>query len=192
MQEEQVRLPGRHDLGDSWGLGWIRFDWNGERLIGHDGNTIGQSAFLRVHPRSGLVVALLTNGGNTRDLFQSLYGDIFADLAGVELPAALAPVDDQPDLTGREGIYERGAERIEIAAVEGVPTMTSTDLHPLTDDSDPVTALALHSLDEQTCLVRPPSQDTWAPVTFYTAAGRRYVHSHLRATPEVIEDAPAG
>src|SRR5690606_28054321 len=27
MQEEQVRLPGRHDLGDSWGLGWIRFDW---------------------------------------------------------------------------------------------------------------------------------------------------------------------
>lgn len=189
MQEEQVRLPGRHDLGDSWGLGWIRFDWNGERLIGHDGNTIGQSAFLRVHPGSGLVVALLTNGGNTRDLFQSLYGEIFADLADVHLPAALTPTGDQPDLIGREGTYERGAERIAIGPVDGVPTMTSTDLHPLTDDADPVTALALHSLDDRTCLVRPPAQDTWAPVTFYTAAGRRYVHSHLRATPEVLDGA---
>lgn len=189
MQEEQVRLPGRHDLGDSWGLGWIRFDWNGERLFGHDGNTIGQSAFLRIHPRSGLVVALLTNGGNTVDLFRSLYGEIFADLADVALPATLTPTDDSPDLTGREGTYERGAERIEIGPVEGVATMTSTDLHPLTDDTDPVTALALHTLDEQTALVRPPAQDTWAPVTFYTAAGRRYVHSHLRATPEVLDPA---
>ena len=52
MQAFQADLPDKDSLGDSWGLGWIRFDWNGERLYGHDGNTIGQAAFLRIHPGS--------------------------------------------------------------------------------------------------------------------------------------------
>ena len=33
-------------------------------VIGHDGGTIGQSAFLRVIPEAGLAVAMLTNGGD--------------------------------------------------------------------------------------------------------------------------------
>lgn len=184
MQEEQVRLPGRFDLGDSWGLGWIRFDWNGERLIGHDGNTIGQSAFLRILPRAGLAVALLTNGGNTPDLFRSLYGEIFDELAGVSLPEPLRPADVPVELDGHAGTYERGAERIEIGEVDGKPSLTSTDLHPLTDDGDPVTTYELKAFDERTFLIRPPAMQTWSPVTFYEAAGRRYVHQHLRATPE--------
>ncbi|WP_131104551.1 serine hydrolase [Ornithinimicrobium sufpigmenti] len=185
MQEEQVRLPGRFDLGDSWGLGWIRFDWNGERLIGHDGNTIGQSAFLRVLPRAGLVVALLTNGGNTTDLFRSLYGEVFDQLAGVDLPAALAPREGEVSLDGASGTYERGAERIEVEEVDGLATLVSTDLHPLTEERDPVQTFELHPFDERTALIQAPGQQTWAPVTFYSTAGRRYVHHHLRATPAV-------
>ena len=50
MQAFQADLPDKDSLGDSWGLGWIRFDWNGERLYGHDGNTLGQAAFMRIHP----------------------------------------------------------------------------------------------------------------------------------------------
>ncbi|QFG68451.1 serine hydrolase [Ornithinimicrobium pratense] len=188
MQEEQVRLPGRYDLGDSWGLGWIRFDWNGERLIGHDGNTIGQSAFLRVLPRAGVVVALLTNGGNTADLFRSLYGEIFHELADVELPAALRPRTGEVNLADASGTYERGAERIEIHQVDGARTLTSTDRHPLTEERDPVQAFELHPFDERTALIQAPAQQTWAPVTFYRAAGRRYVHHHLRATPEVVNE----
>ncbi|MBO0831112.1 MAG: serine hydrolase, partial [Actinobacteria bacterium] len=60
MTTLQADLPDKHTLGDSWGIGWIRFGWNGRRLIGHDGNTIGQSAFLRLLPDEGLAVALLT------------------------------------------------------------------------------------------------------------------------------------
>ena len=41
MAEHQADLPDKYILGDSWGLGWIRFGWDGQRLIGHDGNTIG-------------------------------------------------------------------------------------------------------------------------------------------------------
>ncbi|MBK6302141.1 MAG: serine hydrolase [Actinomycetales bacterium] len=186
MQREQVRLPGAFDLGDSWGLGWIRFGWGDDRLIGHDGNTIGQSAFLRILPRDGLIVALLTNGGNTPDLFRSLYGEVFAALADVTLPPVLAPTGVSVDLTDAAGTYERDAERIVIGTVDGIPTLTSTALHPLTADSDPTQAYELHGFDERTALVRPPAMDTWSAVTFYrTASGTRYVHNHLRATPEV-------
>jgi hypothetical protein len=49
----QTELPDKHTLGDSWGLGWIRFGWDGRRLIGRDGNTICQSAFLRYCAKRG-------------------------------------------------------------------------------------------------------------------------------------------
>ena len=91
MTEQQADLPDKYILGDSWGLGWIRFGWDGRRLIGHDGNTLGQAAFLRVLPDEGLAVTLLTNGGNTRDLYEDLYREIFAELAGVEMPHPLEP-----------------------------------------------------------------------------------------------------
>jgi CubicO group peptidase (beta-lactamase class C family) len=64
MTDKHADLPDRDTLGDSWGLGWIRYGWDGHRLIGHDGNTIGQSAFLRLLPEQGLAVVLLTNCGH--------------------------------------------------------------------------------------------------------------------------------
>ncbi len=63
MTQHHADLPDKFILGDSWGLGWIRFDWNGTRLIGHDGNTLGQAGFLRLLPgtadHGGVAVALL-------------------------------------------------------------------------------------------------------------------------------------
>ena len=81
MTAHEADLPDKYILGDSWGLGWIRFGWDGQRLIGHDGNTLGQAAFLRILPEQGLAVALLTNGGHTRDLYEDLYRELFAELA---------------------------------------------------------------------------------------------------------------
>lgn len=74
MQAKQADLPDVRSLGDSWGLGWMRFGWDAHRLFGHDGNTIGQSAFLRILPEQGLAVTLLSNGGNTKDLYVTCTG----------------------------------------------------------------------------------------------------------------------
>ena len=75
MQEPQVVVPsGGRALSRHWGLGWSIFDWNGRTVLGHDGGTIGQSAFLRVVPDAGVAVALLTNGGNPIALFRELFG----------------------------------------------------------------------------------------------------------------------
>ncbi|MEU4195813.1 serine hydrolase domain-containing protein [Kribbella sp. NPDC026611] len=91
MQEPQVKLPALGMMGESWGLGWELFDWDGTRVIGHDGGTIGQSAFLRVVPEHGLAVALLTNGGDTVEVYKAVFDHVIRELAGLELPALPSP-----------------------------------------------------------------------------------------------------
>ncbi|MGH9059131.1 MAG: serine hydrolase, partial [Acidimicrobiales bacterium] len=120
MAEKQAELPDRHTIGDSWGLGWIRDDWTGRRIIGHDGNTIGQSAFLRLLPDQGLAVTLLTNGGNAHDLYVELYREIFAELAGVTMPHPLEPPSTPVtvDATRHLGVYERAGSLTEVLAGE--------------------------------------------------------------------------
>ena len=54
MTQHEVDLPDPDVLGDSWGLGWIRFSWDGHRLFGHDGSTVGQGAFMRILPGAGI------------------------------------------------------------------------------------------------------------------------------------------
>jgi CubicO group peptidase (beta-lactamase class C family) len=91
MQEPQVKVPPLGLMGDSWGLGWEIFDWDGTTVIGHDGGTIGQSAFLRIVPEHGLAVAVLTNGGDTIELYKSVVGHVVKELAGLDLPALPTP-----------------------------------------------------------------------------------------------------
>jgi len=87
MQERQVELPELGVMGDAWGLGWEIFDWDGGPVIGHDGGTIGQNAFLRMVPSAGVAVAVLTNGGQTVDAFQAITSKVLKALADVTMPA---------------------------------------------------------------------------------------------------------
>ncbi|HEY3687073.1 MAG TPA: serine hydrolase [Streptosporangiaceae bacterium] len=190
MRDERTEVPDPYTLGDSWGLGWIRFGWDGRRLVGHDGNTIGQSAFLRVLPSHGLAVVLLTNGGHTRDLFQDLYREIFADLAGVAVPEPLAPPRDPPatDLTPHEGTYERASSRIDVFTDDGTPTIRITATGPLAaltpEPSQTLTLVPADATGDLYC-VREPGVQTWMPVTFYDLpTGEHYVHVGARATPK--------
>lgn len=102
MQRTQVDLPPLTGMGDAWGLGWEILLEGENRVIGHDGGTIGQSAFLRVLPGTGLVVAMLTNGGDVMGLFDDVVKRIVKDAAGIELhgfpkpPAEPFAVDATP------------------------------------------------------------------------------------------------
>ncbi|SFO70586.1 serine hydrolase [Amycolatopsis rubida] len=98
MREPQVDVP-RLGMAEHWGLGWMLFDWDGGKVIGHDGGTIGQSAFLRVVPEKGVAVALLTNGGQPMHVYQEIFAKLLDELAGVTVPErpepnpAAAPAD---------------------------------------------------------------------------------------------------
>lgn len=189
MQAFQTDLPDRHILGDSWGLGWIRFDWNGARLYGHDGNTIGQSAFLRVHQESGLAVALLTNGGDARALHEALFRELFAELAGVRMREPIAPsaadhatADPTPFL----GTYEREAQRVEVFTEDGRLRVRISVLGVLaTLTPTPVEEHELVPFGDRQYVVMPQGASTWIPVTFYELpSGEAYVHFAARATPK--------
>lgn len=189
MADKQADLPDKHTLGDSWGLGWFRLDWDGRRLIGHDGNTIGQAAFLRLLPDEGLAVTLLTNGGNTRDLYDELYREIFAELADVAMPHPLGPPASpvSADITPHLGVYERASMRLEVFAGEEGPRLRTTITGSLAElVPDPVEEHPLVPVAENLYVVRQPETRTWVPVTFYTLpTGEPYVHFGVRATPKV-------
>lgn len=188
MAAPQVEPPDPHTLGDSWGLGWVRFDWNGHRLIGHDGSTIGQSAFLRILPDQGLAVTLLTNGGNATKLFETLFREIFAEYADVPMPPPLTPPPDPPtvDIGGYLGTYERAGERLDVFERNGTPHLRRTLTGPLASHSpDPGQELELVPVTETVFVVREPSTNTWSPVTFYALpSGESYIHHVIRATPK--------
>ncbi len=201
MTRLEAELPDKYSLGDSWGIGWIRFDWDGRQLVGHDGNTIGQAAFLRVlpdpgNPGAGLAVTMLTNGGHARDMYYELYREIFAELAGVEMPAAIEPpavsADNGPaeaDITPHLGSYERAGVLIEVLAGTGKtegPTLRTTVTGPIAEViPDPVEEYAMTPVGPDLWLVREPGTQTWAPVTFYALpTGEKYLHFGVRATPK--------
>jgi hypothetical protein len=189
MQDLHADVPDKYSLGDSWGLGWIRFGWNGDRLYGHDGNTIGQAAFLRIHQESGVAVTLLTNGGHTRDLYEDLYREIFAELAGLTMQSPLQPPAEPADVdvTPFLGTYERAGVRMEILTNDEGPFLRTTMTGPLVEltPESAVDEYPLVPVDDRLFAVRAPGTETWIAVTFYSLpTGEEYLHFGARATPK--------
>ncbi|MGW7088547.1 serine hydrolase domain-containing protein [Streptomyces sp. NPDC054871] len=111
MRRPQVDVPPLGLMGDSWGLGWEIFDFPGGTVVGHDGGTIGQSAFLRAVPGHDIAVAVLTNGGDPVALYTEIVGRVLRDLAGIELPALPVPDPEAPrvDASRYVGTYASSA-----------------------------------------------------------------------------------
>ncbi|MBO1766754.1 serine hydrolase [Allobranchiibius sp. GilTou38] len=189
MKSHQVDLPEKYTLGDSWGVGWIRFDWDGERLYGHDGSTFGQNAYLKVLPSQGLSVALLTNGGHTTDLYNDLYREIFEEVAGVSMRDQLTPPADAPqvDLSSYVGTYERSSITSEVFERDGslvikvIPSGFAAEASGST-----VEEMTLQPVEQGLFVTRPPGQESWLPVFFYDLPdGSPYLHYGARAQPKV-------
>lgn len=117
MHAKEVELPYLGVMGDSWGLGFERFDTADGAIIGHDGSTIGQNAFMRMVPEAGLVVALLTNGGDTLSLYHDIVGHVVAELSDTELPPLPKPpaAPERIDASRFVGTYGSQVADIEIS-----------------------------------------------------------------------------
>ena len=98
MQRPQVESPDRYTLGSHWGLGVILFDWDGHRVYGHDGATIGQSSMLRIVPEAGLAMCLLVNGGDVQPVYRTIFGELAGELAGIAMPPPLEAPAQPPAL----------------------------------------------------------------------------------------------
>ncbi len=190
MAVKQAEVPDK-SVVDSWGLGWMRFSWDGQQVIGHDGGTIGQAAFLRLLPAEGLAVTLLTNGGGVGDLYDELFREIFEELADVTMPTPLAPPATPPtvNVERHTGRYERGGSTQEVLIRDGEAVLRTTFTGPLAALMPEVTQeRALVAVDDSGDLfaIRPEGELAWSAVTFYSLpTGEKYLHLGLRATPEV-------
>ena len=190
MRQAEIDMPDPYTLGSAWGLGWILFDWDGRRLIGHDGNTIGQAAFLRILPDEGLAVTLLTNGPGARALYLDLYTEIFAELAGLRVPGPYA-IPDEPfaaDLSRHLGTYERAGVRSEVYQEGGSLRLRVTLSGPLAEMlPDPVQEHELVPVRDNEYAIPTPGSDLTTPVVFYALdSGEPYVHMGVRASPKVV------
>jgi Beta-lactamase len=194
MAESQATLPATGSATDSWGIGWSRSTWDGRKVIGHDGSTIGQSAFLRLLPEDGLAVALLTNSGSARDLYEDLFREIFAELADVAVPCPpmppAVPVDAAmagADLRRHAGTYERTGVRLEVLVGEDGPVLRSTVLGLEAElTPEPVTELPMTPVGPGQYVVGTPGARTWSTAAFYELpTGEKYVFYRARSTPKV-------
>jgi hypothetical protein len=189
MQTAQFEVPDPYMLGHAWGLGWLLDEWDGHPVYGHDGGTVGQSAFLRVLPGSDLAICLLTNGGDTHGLYRELFQEIVRDVAGVAMREPLTPTADPEPVNPGDyvGLYERLSTRIEILERDGGLVMRHTPTGPLAHlmpEGDPETPM--HPVRPGLFLIQHPGMEGWFPMVFYTLAdGTPYLHHGARATPKV-------
>ena len=190
MREPQVAVPDTYTLGSHWGLGWILMNWSGHDIYGHDGNTIGQSAYLRIIPDKGVAVCLLTNGGHAHDLFVDLFNEVLGDLADVQMPQRLEPPTDKPhvDLDAYVGRYARQSFEITFAAagdhLVGQPQSTGELAAAIS--TEPLPPYRVYPIEDGVFAGRNEDGASWTPFVFFTLDdGARYLHMGARATPKV-------
>ena len=91
MRQPRFRIPGAGDDGGQVGLSWRLHEWSGQPVFGHDGNTVGQSAYLRIDPEHRVAACLLTNATNGDPLYERLFAEVFGEYAGLWMPASPEP-----------------------------------------------------------------------------------------------------
>jgi CubicO group peptidase (beta-lactamase class C family) len=193
MQRIHAEVPNPQWRCDHWGLGWFLCDWDGATAYGHDGETIGQYAFLRIDPDHGVAVALLTNGGDATAAYAELFGRLFADLCGVGVPS-FAPPRDPPSLDGAAhvGTYERHGTRIMITATtDGLVCRTESteELAGLY----PAVQYELVPVREDLYAARDKGHELWEAIRFYQLdGGQRYIHFAGYATPMIATGSAKG
>lgn len=166
----------------AWGLGWMRFDWGGEDIFGHDGGLCGTASFLRVAPRTQFAVALSVNGPD----HAIVYKHVMRAILGAHLKIEAPPPTPAPDPTipyDRDALAGRYARRglfAEVAQTDGGLAVRSGG--EFGDPSEPVTKLT--PIGKNMFLTRLPGATSDIPLAFFAqdSKGRpTYIHFLDRA-----------
>lgn len=195
-----LRPPGPHGGSDSpdpvgvsgsaIGLGWRVDRWDGRTIVGHDGDTIGQSAYLRINPEARVAACLLTNSARSASLYREVFTEVFLALAGIAMPAGPRPADGAgADLERHAGRYERTSRRADVSVRDGQLRMVLTTTGQLASlvGSEPE-ELTLHPVASSGAdfVCRSRDDEPWTPVSFGELADHApYLFLGGRITPRV-------
>ena len=191
MQQLRAEIPGLGDSADAIGPGWMLHCWDGRRVFGHDGGTIGQTAYLRVDPDARVAACLLTNSPHSQSLFRRLFSEVFGTYAGLTVPAspepALGPAD--PHLERHAGRYERSSCWFDVSLREGrlqLVSGVSGDFTAFFDEGPH--RFDLHPADGtgNNFVCRADKRQPWSPLIFGGFGDQApYLYVGGRITPRV-------
>jgi len=187
MRRRQIELPGRYGA-TGWGLGWMLDEWDGTPVVGHNGATIGQNAFLSILPEHGLAICLVTNGGDVHAFRGAVFGEIAGELAGVAMKAAPMPAAEPLPFDPADfvGVYEKVGDRIEIGDDEGVLSAVFTVTGELADLSPEPEICEMRPLGPDAFVIQWPGESNWLPMTFYQLPdGTSYLYCSARSIPRI-------
>jgi CubicO group peptidase (beta-lactamase class C family) len=206
MQQPRAAIPDFAAPDAAIGLGWRLGTWGGRAIFGHDGDTVGQSAYLRIDPEAQLAACLLTNAAESESLFRALFDEVFGELVGVTMPAVPRPArvagpPDQAagratvsagpdlDLERHVGRYERTSRRFDVSVRDGRLHVVITVTGKLADlfNSEPE-QLILYPADASgdRFVLRSDEDEPWIPVSFGHLPDRTpYLYLTGRVTPRV-------
>src|SRR5262245_21964801 len=172
-QQPQITLVDDTVLGEAWGLGWILDHFGDVPVIGHDGNSLGQNAFMRVAPEHRFGFCLQTNVESALSMYRELAAWLFEERLGA------APRQDPKPLASRTvvqggryvGTYQREGMAFEIAqAADGSlvaslkPTHAAAEMQNLpTMDELPLIPVARND----SFLLKLPIADTELLAVFF-------------------------
>jgi CubicO group peptidase (beta-lactamase class C family) len=107
MREPLVACPEPELLGDKWGLGWLIRTLAGPTVLGHDGNTHGETACVRLIPEKGVAWGLLMNAAGQNWAAMELGQELVDPWLGTVTPGKPQPTGlDVGDHTPYIGRYE--------------------------------------------------------------------------------------
>ena len=192
MQEEQLLLVDDL-LGHAWGLGWILDRWGDVDVIGHDGNSIGQNAFMRVAPDKRFGFCLQTNVGSALQLYREVANWLFG----------VGP-NPEPEVTGEDsastperytGLYQREGLRLSVRADDSAHLLaTVTPTHEVAQSQGwpPMIDLPLQPTNRpDTFMLHVPIADAALPAVFFSpedpGGEPAYLHYGGRAKRRVPE-----
>ncbi len=190
MQDDHLRLPAGAS-SDAIGLSWRVYDGGDRRLLGHDGTTVGQLAFLRVDPAARFAMCLLTNSPHAPVLFARVGAEVLAHHLGASLPPDPEPADGVvPRDPGRHaGRYRRSGRQYDIEMYDGGLRLRWTalgELAAILPESAETFDLLPTDASGDRFVMREGAGRPWVAVTFdMFADGTPYIFSGGRATPRV-------
>jgi CubicO group peptidase (beta-lactamase class C family) len=190
MQVPQIALVDDTILGEAWGLGWILDHWGDVAVIGHDGNSLGQNAFMRVAPTERFGFCLQTNVESALSLYRDLADWLFGQRLGVTPRHDPDVREDAVTDTARYvGTYSRVGLDIDVHVDDAHRLVaTVTPSHGIAEEQGwpPMVDLPLQPVDrEDSFLLRLPIADADLLAVFFNpdeAGGRpTYLHYGGRA-----------
>jgi CubicO group peptidase (beta-lactamase class C family) len=206
MRQPRAAIPDFALPDAAIGLGWRLGSWGGRAIFGHDGDTVGQSAYLRIDPEARLAVCLLTNAAESELLFRAVFDEVFGELVGVTMPASPRPAraagppgqvadfataTDGPDLDLERhvGCYERTSRRFDVSVRDGRLHLVLTVTGKLADlfGSEPE-ELILYPADSSgdRFVLRSHEDEPFIPLSFGHLPDRTpYLYFTGRLTPRV-------